>query len=81
MKKKCYILALVSFVLAIAIFVFTYFFFHYLGSEGVFTSVFHEEPVKPYVTELLGEFGVMFLFTGTISLLIGKIFFSKKDNK
>ena len=78
MKKKCYILALISFILSVAIFVFTYFFFHYVGPDGMFTHVFHKEAAKPFVSQLLGTFGVMFLFGGVFSMLIGKIFFSKK---
>jgi len=78
MRKKCNKLALWSFAIAFATYVFTYCLFHYLGPNGIFVHVYHETAVKPFVTLLFGILGVMFHFAGTICLLIGKIFFSEE---
>lgn len=78
MKKKCNILALCSFVIAIAIFIFTFYLFHYLGPEGNFEPICHVTPEKPFVTLLFGVWGVCFLFAGVMSWLVGMIFFSKE---
>ena len=78
MKKKWNTLALCSFIIALAIFVFTYVLFHYMGPDGNFTPVYQEVAVKPFVTILFGRWGVMFLFSGVMSFLVGKIFFAKK---
>lgn len=78
MKRKLNTLSLCSFVLAFAIFVFSYILFHYVTQDGTFTSVWHAQPEKPFVTMLFAVWGVMFLFSGVMSLLIGNIFFPKK---
>lgn len=78
MKKKCTILSICSFVIALAIYSFTYILFHYLRPEGGFSAVFQKKPAKPFVTLLFGIWGVMFHFASVMSLLIGKIFFSEK---
>ena len=78
MRKKCNTLALWSFAIALAIYVFTYFLYHYLSPDGGFTTVFQETAAKPFVTLLFGIWGVTFHFAGVMSLLVGKIFFSDK---
>lgn len=79
LKKKCNILALCSLALSLAIFVLTYFLFHYLSPDGGFTSVFQETPAKPFITLFFGVWGVMFLFASVMSVLIGLIFSEKKN--
>ena len=74
------ILAVCSFIIALAIFAYTYFLFHYLGDDGNFVSVFHESPEKPFVTFLFGIWGVMFLFSSLMCFLIGIIFGTKKSS-
>ena len=78
MRKKCNILALCSFALALAIFVFSYFLYHYTLPDGGFSSVYQTEPGKPLVTLLFSIWGVTFLFASVMSLLIGRIFFKEK---
>ena len=74
MRKKCLFLALCCFVLALAIFAWTYYLYHYMTPEGVFTDILRSEPGKPMVTYLFGVWGVTFLFASVMSLLIGLIF-------
>ena len=77
MKKKCNTLALWSFVLALAIFLVSYMLYHHLTPEG-FSPAFQSIPGKPMLTLLFGGWGVLFLFAGCLSLLIGHIFFKEK---
>ena len=77
MKKKCKILAICSFALALTIFEFSYILYHHLGSNG-FIAVFLTEPSKPMVTWLFAIWGTQFLFAGVMSLLVGRIFFKEK---
>ena len=77
MRKKFNILALLSFAISLAIFVFTFYLYHYLGTEGHFVSLYQETPTKPFITLLFGIWGVTFLFASVMSLLIGNLFFPK----
>ena len=78
MKQKFKTLSLWSFALALAIFVFSYFLYHYVTPEGAVTVVFQPEPGKPLVTELFAILGTLFLFSGILSAMIARIFFSDK---
>ncbi len=80
MRKKFRCLALCSFAFSIAIYVFTYFLYHYLSPLGGFTNVYQAEAAKPMVTFLFGLWGVMFQFAGVLSLMVGQIFFGR-DSK
>lgn len=75
MRKKCFTLAVVSFLIALAIYAFTYCLYHYLGPDGSFGPVFQAQPVKPLVTFYVGIWGVMHQFAAVTSFLIGLIFF------
>ncbi len=75
MRKKLKTLSFWSFLLAILIFAFDYVLFHYMTPSGAFTTVFQEEAGKPLVTLLFGIWGVLFLFSGVMSLLIAHIFY------
>ena len=78
MKKKLLRLSFWTFILALAIFVWTFFLFHYVTPEGTFSSVWQAEAQKPLVTLLFGIWGVMFLFSSVMSLLVAGIFYPGK---
>ncbi len=75
MKQKFINLSICSFIIAVLIFVLSYFVYHYLTPEG-FSLIWHAEAGKPFVTELFANLGVLFFFSGIINLLIAKIFYS-----
>lgn len=75
MKKKCFILSACSFILALGIFLFTFYIYHYATADGVFGPVWQCSAQKPFVTLLFGIWGVTFLFSSVMSLLIAFIFF------
>lgn len=76
MKKKLLNLSAWSFVLALVFLAVAYFCFHYLTDAG-FTTVWHPEAGKPFVTELVGDLGVLFLFSSIMSQLAARIFWGK----
>lgn len=78
MKKKLQKLSLWSFLLALFFGVAAYFCFHYLTDAG-FTTVWHPEAGKPFVTEMLGDMGVLFLFSSIMSQLAARILYSGKS--
>ena len=78
MKKKCYILALCSFLIALAIYAFTYYMYHYMGPDGSFGAAFHGAPAKPFITLLFGIWGVTHQFAAVTSFLIGTFFSNKQ---
>ena len=78
-RKKLVKLSIASFGISAFILTFNYFFYHYFTSKG-FTSEFHKEPQKPFVSDLIGQLGVLFLFLSITSLLIAFICYEKKEN-
>ena len=81
MRRKCFLMAAVSFVIAIAIYIVTYFMYHYMGADGSFGTVFYGSPAKPLVTVYFGIWGVMHQFAAVTSFLVGIIFFPKEKGK
>ena len=79
-KRKFLKLSLYSFFISIVTFVVTYFCFHYLTDDG-FTTIWHEEAGKPFVTNVLGTFATLMLFLSVASLLIMCVFCSNDKNK
>ena len=78
MKKKNFQkLALYCLIIGAVVLLISYFFFHYVTDEGI-TFVFHEEAGKPFVTNLIANFGVLFLFASAMSLMISLIFFKEE---
>ena len=78
MEKKFLKLSLITFIVGIVFLALAYFSFHYLTDAGL-SSVWHKESEKPFVTELIGDFGIINLACSFISLLIYFIFGKKKD--
>ena len=76
MRKKLLTLSAWTFVLALVFLATAYFCFHYLTDAG-FTTQWHPEAGKPFVTELIGDMGVLFLFSSIMSLLASRIFCGK----
>lgn len=75
-RKKFIKLSLYSFGLSLIVFVLTYFCFHFLTDSG-FSLTWHEEPGKPFVTNMMGVFAVLLAFLGATSLLVMHIFCGK----
>ena len=68
--------SLITFIIGIAILLIAYFCFHYVTDDGI-TLVWHPEAGKPFVTDMIGIFGVLFIFASAISLISSFVFFKK----
>lgn len=77
MNKKLLKLSLICFIVSVVTLIIAYFFFHYVTDNGI-TLIKQEEAGKPFVTNLIGQFGVLFLFTSVLSLIIAYVF--KKES-
>jgi hypothetical protein len=78
MRKKFLKLSLFTFIIALFVLAVAYFFFHFVTDAGI-TLTWHEEAGKPFVADLIGTFGVLFIFASVISLLIAFIFCEKGE--
>ena len=78
MRKKFLKLSVFTFIIALFVLAVAYFFFHFVTDAGI-TLTWHEEAGKPFVADLIGMFGVLFIFASVISLLIAFIFCEKGE--
>ena len=79
-KKNFLKLSLITFIISIVVFFLAFFIFHFVTDAGI-TFVYHAEAQKPFVANMVGIFGVLFLFSSVVSLLIALIFFNDKKSK
>lgn len=80
MKNKLLKLAMWQGIIAAVIFVVNYFFYHFVTDYGI-SLVWQPEPGKPFVSDLIGQLGVLFVFSALISLLCALIFFEKNEGE
>ena len=80
MNQKYKTLALWCLLLALVTFVLSYLIYHFTLPGGFFTITLQWQPTpgKPFVTQMVADLGVLFLFGSVMSLLIGRIFFPEK---
>ena len=67
-RKKLLKLAMVQGIIALAILLFNYLFYHFVTDTGI-TLVFQPEPGKPFVALLIGILGTLFVFSALTSLV------------
>lgn len=79
MNKKFLKLSLICLIISIFVLAVAYFFFHYVTDQGI-TLIKQEEAGKPFVTDLIGQLGVLFFFASAFSLIISIIFKEDKNN-
>lgn len=77
-RKNLYKFSLITLGIGLFVLVLAYFCFHFVTDEGI-TLVWHAEAGKPFVTLLIGIFGVLFVFASAISALSALIFFEKNQ--
>ena len=78
MRKKLLKLSMWQGIIAAVVFVINYFFYHFVTDEGI-TLVWQAEAGKPFVADLIGQLGVLFIFGSAISLLCAFILYDKND--
>lgn len=75
-KRNLYKLSIILVIIGVLFLILSYFMFHYLTDTGI-TTVKQEEAGKPFVTHLVGNFGVLCIFGGLFSFLFGYICLDK----
>lgn len=75
-SKKLLKLSLVTLIIAVSLFIIDFYFFHFVTDDG-FTLTYHEEAGKPFISNLIGNLAILFLFTSIISFIIRQIFYKK----
>ena len=79
-KNKFLKLSLYTFIMFVFVMIVNYFFFHFVTDDGI-TTQWQPEAGKPFVADLIGVFGVLFLFTSVLSLFIAFIFYKEEGGK
>ena len=77
MRKKLQKFSLAQLIIAAVVFVINYFFFHFVTDAGI-TTEWQPEPGKPFVSNLIGTLGTLFLFGSAVSLLASLILTDKE---
>ena len=65
-------------MLAAVLFVMSFVLFHFLTDTG-FVTTWQPEAGKPFVTEMVADLGVLFLFSGILCRMIAGIFFHRES--
>ena len=78
MKNKFLKLSLWMIIIAAVIFIFNYFFFHFVTDSGI-SLTWNPEPGKPFVSNLIGTLGVLFIFGSAVSLMLALIVFNDEE--
>ncbi len=76
-RKKLFKLSLVTLVIGLAILVINYFFFHFVTDTGI-SLQWHPEAGKPFVTDMIGQLAVLFLFSSAMSAICALVLFDKE---
>ena len=77
MKKNLIKFAIINLCIGLFLLAFTYFFYHFVTDTGI-TFVFQPEPGKPFVSNLLGFFSVLFIWSSVTCFLASAVFFKKE---
>ena len=77
-RKKLLKFSLYQAIAGAVIYVINYFFFHFVTDDGI-TLTWQAEAGKPFVANLIGNLGVLFIFGALTSLLAAFIFFDKNN--
>lgn len=77
MKKKLFKLSLITLIIGLAVMLIAYFFFHFVTDDGI-TLTWHPEAGKPFVTDMIGQLGVLFIFSSAMSLISALVIFDEK---
>ena len=78
-KKNLLKLALITLIIGLVVLAIAYFFFHFVGDEGI--REWQSEPGKPFVTDLIGFFAVLFIWSSAMSLILALTVYNDKSKK
>ena len=73
-KKSLLKFSLILLIVGLCVLAIAYFFFHFVTDEGI-TLTWHPEAGKPFVSDMIGQLGTLFLFGSAVSLIAALVFF------
>ena len=76
-KKTLLKFSLILLIVGLCVLAINYFFFHFVTDEGI-SLTWHPEAGKPFVTDMIGQLGVLFLFGSAVSLIAALVIFKEK---
>ena len=76
-KQKLFKLSLITLAIGLGLLAIAYFFFHFVTDDGI-TLVWHPEAGKPFVTDMIGQLGTLFLFSSAMSAISALVFFDEE---
>jgi hypothetical protein len=79
-RQKLLKLSLYCAIISVITFIINYFFYHFVTDDGI-SLTWNPEPGKPFVSDLIGQLAVLFLFASIMILLITHIFYPKVREK
>lgn len=79
-RQKLLKLSLYCAIISVITFIINYFFYHFVTDDGI-SLTWNPEPGKPFVSDLIGQLAVLFLFASIMILLITHIFYPKVSKK
>ena len=79
-KQKLFKLSIITLIIGILLIGIDYFFFHFVTDSGI-TLTWHPEAGKPFVTDMIGQLAVLFVFASAMSAISALVFFDGKDSE
>lgn len=78
-RKKLFKLSLITLAIGVGLLAIAYFFFHFVTDSGL-TFTWHPEAGKPFVTDMIGQLAVLFLFASSMSAISALVLFDEKNS-
>ena len=79
-RKKFFKLALWMFIAFAVVMVISYFFYHFVTDTGI-SLTWQPEPGKPFVSNMIANFGVLFLFGSVTSVFLALLCDKDEEKK
>lgn len=79
-KQKLLKISLISLICGIVTCAISYFFYHFVTDSGI-GFVWNPEPGKPFVSEMLGDLTVLFIFGAAFSLILALVLYGDEKKK
>ena len=77
-KQKLFKLSLITLAIGLGLLAIAYFFFHFVTDTGV-SFKWNPEAGKPFVTDMIGQLAVLFLFASSMSAISALVFYGKDE--
>ena len=76
-KATLYKFSLILLLIGLAVLAIAFYFFHFVTDSGI-TTTWQPEAGKPFVADLIGNLGVLFIFGSAVSALCALVLFEKE---